>query len=331
MYPFNPNLEFEQIVLNLNEQHTPGSVTSGKTRNALLFAWALVAGKKRAARELSAALDRHGSRAALARHLRMSPETLRQFTDHVSQLSESYSLPPTRKAFSTAFGKLSTEEQLSFAKVAAELLGRPELLRRLTSSHGRPATRLLEAALRAAELQHALENLRDLLQSGIADEQTYQDWCDDHSWVFAGAHQVRDDVRRLHDDSIVDLLLPDVVGYRDVVELKRPDAEVLRYDRSHRTHYFARELAKAIGQVHKYLDRLHDLARAGLAAHPHIVAYHPRATIVIGRSKDWKGDKTDALRGLNQRLHGVSVMTYDHLLLRAESILSTLHGSKKPA
>jgi hypothetical protein len=190
---------------------------------------------------------------------------------------------------------------------------------------------MLEAALRAAELQHAVDELRNLLDSGASDEKLYQDWCDDHSWVFAGAHQRRDHVRGIHDDSIVDLLLPDVVGYRDVVELKRPDAQVLRHDPSHKTYYFSTDVAKALGQVHKYMDRLHEVARAGLVEHPHIVAYHPRATIVIGRSDGWSNRKTETLRGLNQRLHGIDVMTYDHLLTRAETILSTFQVRKRTA
>jgi hypothetical protein len=51
-----------------------------------------------------------------------------------------------------------------------------------------------------------------------------------------------------------------------------------------------------------------------------VVAYHPRATIVIGRSADWAQDQQKALHGLNRRLSDISVITYDtydHLLEQA--------------
>ncbi|MEX2551881.1 MAG: DUF4263 domain-containing protein, partial [Actinomycetota bacterium] len=55
--------------------------------------------------------------------------------------------------------------------------------------------------------------------------------------------------------------------------------------------------------------------------HPEIVAYHPRATIVIGRSNDWPMDKLTALHGLNRRLNGIAVMTYDQLLAQGERLI----------
>jgi hypothetical protein len=325
MIPFNPDAEFEQLVLELNEQHRPGSLVSGKTRNALLWAWALFAGRTRAEGELAAAVERHGSKKALARALSMSLATLREYEDHVHSLNERYNIPSTAHAFRDAFGRLTASSQVQISSVFVELLRKPGLLRHIASS--RSATRLLETALRANELEHAIERLRGLLSSGVRDEKNYQDWCGDHSWVFGGAHQIRDAIRRLDQDSVVDLLHPDIVGYRDVVELKRPDVDVLKYDRSHRTYYFSSDVSRAVGQVHKYMDRLHDLARKGLPNHAEIVAYHPRATIVIGRTQGWSTLMADTLRGLNQRLHGIEVMTYDHLLLRAETILRSFQSA----
>lgn len=45
---------------------------------------------------------------------------------------------------------------------------------------------------------------------------------------------------------------------------------------------------------------------------------------MIGRSKDWSNAKVRALHGLNARLHGVVVMTYDHLLAQAEQMTNVL-------
>jgi hypothetical protein len=56
-------------------------------------------------------------------------------------------------------------------------------------------------------------------------------------------------------------------------------------------------------------------------------AYHPRAVIVIGRSPDWDEAKVKALHGLNGRVHGVTVMTYD-LLAQGERLLDILERAE---
>ena len=46
-----------------------------------------------------------------------------------------------------------------------------------------------------------------------------------------------DDVREISAGDTIDLLLPTVIsGYRDIVELKRPDGKVLLYDNAHKNY-----------------------------------------------------------------------------------------------
>ena len=101
-------------------------------------------------------------------------------------------------------------------------------------------------------------------------------------------------------------------------------------DDKHRNFYFSSEVSRAIGQCHRYLDVLHEEASKGLRDHPEIVAYHPRATIVIGRSNQWPEDKLRSLHGLNQRLSGVSIMTYDHLLAQGERLIGLFSSPHEP-
>lgn len=321
MFDFDPNAEFESVVRAINRSFSPGGHSSGPARNAVLWAWTVVAGKRRVKRELQTAIERHGSRTALLRAIQMSPRTFRRYQDDLEDLEEASPLPTSADTLRAAFSELPKDAQLSFASLAAEFLAEPELLGQLTSS-ARPITRMLELGLRVSELNQAAVQLQELLDTGVTQERHYQRWCDEHSWVFAGAHRPRDAVRQIDRENVVDLLLPDVVGFRDIIELKRPDVDVLKFDRSHRTHFFSSDVSKAIGQVHKYMDRLQRLARDGLPNNPHIFAYHPRAYIVIGRSNNWPHNKLEALRGLNERMHGIDVLSYDHLLARAKTLLA---------
>ncbi|MGI9167221.1 MAG: Shedu anti-phage system protein SduA domain-containing protein [Pyrinomonadaceae bacterium] len=178
-------------------------------------------------------------------------------------------------------------------------------------------------------MRSAVAQLRLFLDSGEAAEPVYQKWCETHSWAFGNAYVVRDDVREISTGDTLDLLLPNVIaGYRDIVELKRPDMQVLVYDREHKNFYFSSEVSKAIGQCHRYLDVLHEVAANGLRDRPEVVAYHPRATIVIGRSQGWGEPQLRALHGLNRRLSGLTVMTYDHLLAQGERLIEAL-GSRR--
>lgn len=183
----------------------------------------------------------------------------------------------------------------------------------------------LRGALRLSEMRSAMAELQSNLIRGEAGEQTYQEWCEKHCWAFGNAYVVRDSVRAISTGDNLDLLLPGVVaGYRDLVELKRPDMDVLKYDTAHKNFYFSSDVSKAIGQCHRYLDMLHEAAKNGLLDHKEVVAYHPRATIVIGRSHEWDEAKQRALHGLNRRMHGITVMTYDHLLAQGERLVEMM-------
>jgi len=211
------------------------------------------------------------------------------------------------------------------------VLSRPDIAKHI-STHVLDDTLAdaLRAALRLQEVRRAIDELRSHLEQKLSDEALYQEWCRRHSWAFGIAHVEADSVRHIAVGDTVDLLLPSLLsGYRDVVELKRPDMNVLLFDAQHRNYYFSPETSKAIGQVHRYLDMASEQLHSGLHDHPQVVAYHPRATIVIGRSGDWPQTTLKALHGLNSRLHGITVMTFDQLLAQAEHFLKILTDRAK--
>ena len=187
---------------------------------------------------------------------------------------------------------------------------------------------VFRGAIRIQELRNAVAALQNYLDSGEENESVYQKWCEEHSWAFGTAYLTGDKVKQISSGDKLDLLLPTVMaGYRDIVELKKPNMKVLNYDSEHKNYYFASEVSKAIGQCHRYLDIFQEVADKGLLDHPEIVSYHPRSIIVIGRSKDWEEDKLRSLHGLNCRLSRITVMTYDQLLAQGERLLQIVGES----
>jgi hypothetical protein len=221
-------------------------------------------------------------------------------------------------------------EPRTVAQAVARLLAHPKLAEHLQAADlDDELVAALGPAVRLRHLRAAVEELRRLLESGAADERIYQRWSEQHSWVFGSAWRGLDRIRHIAVGDSVDGLLPDTsTGLRDILELKRPDQEPLKWDDSHRNYYWAVPVASAIGQCHRYLDKLHEVGRwgGGLEDNPEIVAYHPRALIVIGRSVHWENRKFHALHGLNSRLHGITVITYDQLLWQGEQALSVLES-----
>jgi Domain of unknown function (DUF4263) len=191
------------------------------------------------------------------------------------------------------------------------------------------AASALHVAARVTELRSAIAELREHLDGGRHLEKVYQAWCERHAWAFGNGWVVPDKVRHTALGDQVDLLVASAAsGLRDVIELKRPNMAVITWDKTHKSWYWSSDTAKAIGQSHRYLDNLHRMAATGLDDHPEIVAYHPRATVVIGRSADWSQGEHRALHGLNARLHSITVMTYDQLLAQAEALVATLSADR---
>jgi hypothetical protein len=221
---------------------------------------------------------------------------------------------------------LTSADPATIAGSLVGILSKPDIAKYLTTRElSSELLQGLRTVMRYQELRAAVDELRLNLETGVTDEQTYQIWCHQHSWAFGNAYLVNDTVRSIGVGDQVDALLPSVrSGLRDIIELKRPNMPVLNWDTTHRDYFFSQDVSRAIGQCHRYLDVLQKEALRGLRDHPEVVAYHPRAMIVIGRSYDWDESKQKALHGLNARFNSISVMTYDHLLAQGENALQLL-------
>ncbi len=184
-------------------------------------------------------------------------------------------------------------------------------------------------SIRIKSLVKAMDELEAALETE-SSEQYYQEWCERNGWIFGNQYVMKDTERRISRNDNVDLLATSVVsGFRDIIELKKPTFAVLVNDTSHDSYYFSAEVSKAIGQCHRYLDVFSEEAVAGLRDNREIVAYHPRATIVIGRSNNWTENQHRTLHGLNSRMNGISVLTYDHLLLQGRRLVDMLRNTQQ--
>jgi antiviral defense system Shedu protein SduA len=180
------------------------------------------------------------------------------------------------------------------------------------------------ASLEYRTRQRALREFEDMIRKDLV-EHDWQKWFKTNDWVF-GTDFVRIvDEREIDTANIADYLVEAYDGFLDIVEIKRPEGG-LRFwaeKRDHGNLVPSSHLVNAVTQTTRYLFEVEQeannvkfLDRIGVRA------VKPRATLIFGRSGDWGLDEREAYRILNRSLHDVTILTYDHVLDRAQRILA---------
>lgn len=177
------------------------------------------------------------------------------------------------------------------------------------------------AAIHQAQYKTAIDELSKMLPVESLSEDDYKQWFLTHHWVFGTEYLGPEDGTKIGWAVKGDIVLRSIDGYQDLVELKLPSAEILKYDPSHKNWYPSVELSKALAQVIKYFQETED-ARMLLAQKEKLPFLKPRGRIVIGRSNTWQPEQYDALRRLNASLQNIQIMSYDYLLSIAKRMVS---------
>lgn len=170
----------------------------------------------------------------------------------------------------------------------------------------------------------ALEQFERLV-SEDHPERVYQEFAERHDWMFGSRFVGRWPGRQLTLGNQQDLILQTADGYFDVIELKRPSDEVLRWEPSRKHFYPSRPLSQALGQVQNYLEHI-DAQLHAIRARFDLDVHRTRAVIVMGRLPATDEGRREALRGLNSHLSRIEVWTYTQLLTMARSIVD--HGRR---
>jgi hypothetical protein len=124
-------------------------------------------------------------------------------------------------------------------------------------------------------------------------------------------------------------------NYLDILEIKKPDTNLLLPDDSRGNYYFDKEISKAIIQTENYMSQVH---RHGDAIRSYLIDKHkiqlqvlrPRGIILAGNASILTEQKQkDDLRLLTQGLKDVVIVTYDELLSRLENYIDVLEAHTK--
>ena len=177
----------------------------------------------------------------------------------------------------------------------------------------------------------SIMNLKEILDNESSKEVCFEKWIEDNRWIFAGT-EIIDNQFRLntnHGISRPDFLFCDPFGKgRNILEIKGADFELLKFDSSHKTYYWASEISKSISQVRKYLDDLNENPRIGNHVTERITI-NTYGVILAGRTKGCNLDLMWSLNGLNNELRNIKIISYDILLENLEKNWKNFYESDK--
>ena len=187
----------------------------------------------------------------------------------------------------------------------------------------------LADGLRQAKRVRAVREYRAMLDQDLV-EQRWQQWFQENSWVL-GSEFVRIlDERRIDTKNISDFLVEAYDGFLDVVEIKRPGGGMQFWAATldHGNSVPSTELIKAITQASRYIHEIELEANSlkFLENVSGVKTVKPRCVLLFGRSNNWTDEQAEAYRILNASFHNLTVLTYDHVLTRAERIIDMGKG-----
>lgn len=162
------------------------------------------------------------------------------------------------------------------------------------------------------------------------NEEYWQQLLAENRWIFGNSYIGIIGERRTNISSTLDHPLITEDGYLEIVEIKKPSFPFWKKTRSGESYLYRdkylvpnAELQCAISQGSNYIYETEQEmdSRSWAETHDGIYPLKPKCLIVHGRSNDWGDLESQSFRLLNDRLHGISVITFDHLILRAKQTL----------
>ncbi len=180
-----------------------------------------------------------------------------------------------------------------------------------------------------SEIVTEIENYENLLKyKAKQPEKIFQNWIEANLWVFGVDYFRKHDERKIALFSEGDLLMETVDGYLDLIELKRPKHELLKFDKSHDCYYPHSDLSIVIGQSLFYLQKLSEY-KLNLQDEYKVKVIMPRIKIIVGRNNAFNDAQRNCLRMLNSNLNSIQVITYDDLVTFGKLILTTNESENK--
>ncbi len=132
-----------------------------------------------------------------------------------------------------------------------------------------------------------------------------------------------------------DFILVTHDNYLDILEIKKPNTDLLKHDAGRNIYYWDKEVAKAIVQIENYIEYVQhqaDTVRNYIRDKEQIdlKVVRPRGVILVGDTRKFSNQKEcDDFRLLCQSTKNILFVTYDELLSRLQNYIKVLEEHSK--
>ena len=173
----------------------------------------------------------------------------------------------------------------------------------------------------------ALNEFEKNLKENLA-ESYWQNWFATNKWVLGSDFAQIIDERKIDTENIADYIMRAFDGFVDLVEIKKPNGMPFwASTKDHDNYVPSSDLVKAITQCLNYIHAIEQEANsAKFIQRTKSKVIKPRCILIFGRSCDWDEEQKEAYRILNAAYNQISILTYDHLLLRAKNVLGLVNN-----
>jgi len=160
-------------------------------------------------------------------------------------------------------------------------------------------------------------------------ESYWQSWFSENKWLLGSDFAQIIDERRIDTENIADYIMKAFDGFVDLVEIKKPNRMPFwASSKDHDNYVPSSELIKAITQCLNYLRAIEEEANSvKFVQRTKSKVIKPRCILIYGRSDNWNDEQREAYRILNAAYNQLSILTYDHLLMRAKNVLGVIDDS----
>ena len=171
----------------------------------------------------------------------------------------------------------------------------------------------------------ALEEYEESLAKDYP-ESYWQSWFSENKWLLGSDFAQIIDERRIDTENIADYIMKAFDGFVDLVEIKKPNGMPFwAGSKDHDNYVPSAELIKAITQCLNYLRAIEEEANSvKFVQRTKSKVIKPRCILIYGRSDSWNDEQREAYRVLNAEYNQLSILTYDHLLVRAKNVLGVI-------
>lgn len=181
--------------------------------------------------------------------------------------------------------------------------------------------------------KRSLSEFKEALDDTNKKERNYwQPFLEKNRWMFGLSYFVLLNESRIDLWDTADYIFESEDGFIDIVEIKHPHLEFWQKDTTGKYKKYreflqpSEDLKGAITQATNYIFQLEkkfsdpDWQRKNKCQTP----VKPSCIIILGRSNDWSIEEKTAFRLLNDSLHGIDIITFDHLHSRVLLLLQNM-------